>query len=70
VLAIKEKEDLSFSETSKRLGIGRDTLFRWSKNIEAKIKRDKPATKINREALKKDVEDFPDAYQYERAGSE
>ena len=35
--------------------------------MEPKIKRNKPATKINMEALKKDVKEYPDRYQYERA---
>lgn len=43
------------------------TLFRWKKRIEPKTKRNKPATKINMEALKKDIKDHPDMYQYERA---
>ena len=41
--------------------------MRWAKNIELKTMRNKPATKIDMEALKKDVEAYPDAYQYERA---
>ena len=31
------------------------------------MKRHKPATKMDREALKQDIEDAPDAYPYERA---
>lgn len=67
VLTIKEQENLSFSQVSKRFGVARDTVFRWSKNIVAKTKRNKPATKIDMEALQRDIETYPDAYQYERA---
>ena len=67
VLRIKDQENLSFSKVAKRFGVARDTVFRWSKNIEAILKRHKPATKIDMEALKRDVEKHPDAYQYERA---
>lgn len=67
VLAIKEKHELSFSETSKRFDVPMRTLFRWKKRIEPKTKRNKPATKINMEALKKNVKEYPDLYQYERA---
>ena len=47
--------------------MSRDTVFRWSKNIIAKAKRNKPATKITMEALKLDVSHYPDAYLHERA---
>jgi len=67
VLSIKETEKLSFAEVSKRFKVGIASLVRWSKKIEPTIKRNKPATKINMEALKRDIEQYPDAYQYERA---
>lgn len=67
VLAIKEDEQLSFSEVAERFKVSRDTVFRWSKNIIAKTKRNKPATKIDMELLKLDVMQYPDAYLYERA---
>jgi hypothetical protein len=53
---------------AKRFGVGVASVLRWSKNIEAKTTRHKIATKIDMEALKMDVETYPDAYQYERAG--
>lgn len=67
VLSIKEKESLSFAKIAKRFDIGIATVVRWAKNIESKTSRNKPATKINMEALMRDVEAYPDAYQYERA---
>lgn len=67
VLAVKEKKELSFSEASKRFDVPMRTLFRWKKRIEPKTKRNKPATKIDMVALKKNVEKHPDLYQYERA---
>jgi transposase len=67
VLFIKEKESLSFAKVAKRFDIGIASIVRWAKNIESKKTRNKPATKIDMEALKKDVEAYPDAYQYERA---
>lgn len=67
VLFIKEKESLSFAKVAKRFDIGVASIVRWAKNIESKKTRNKPATKIDMEALKKDVEAYPDAYQYERA---
>ena len=67
VLLIKEQDNLSFAQVATRFGIGKDTVFRWSKRIEAQHPRHKPATKIDMDALKQDVEAYPDAYQYERA---
>ena len=67
VLKIKAEEGLSFSATSERFKIGKNTLFLWSKQIIPQRTRLKPATKINIEALKKDIIDYPDAYYYERA---
>ena len=67
VLLIKEKESLSFARIAKRFGIGIASVVRWANNIEAKRTRNKPPTKIDMEALRRDVEAYPDAYQYERA---
>lgn len=67
VLAVREQENLSMARIAKRFGIALTSVMRWSNNIESIKKRNKPATKINMEALKRDVEQYPDAYQYERA---
>lgn len=67
VLRVRAKEKLTFIETAKRFDIGLASLVRWSKDIVPQKTRNKPATKIDMEALKKDIEAYPDAYQYERA---
>ncbi len=67
VLSVRAKENLSMAKIAKRFGISLKSVLRWSKNIESITKRNKPATKIDMEALKRDVEQYPDAYQYERA---
>jgi transposase len=64
---IKEKENLTYQETSERFGITIRTLFRWKNRLEPKEKRNKPATKIDMDKLAKDVKKHPDHYQYERA---
>jgi hypothetical protein len=62
---MKAKNNWTFQKTSEHFEICIRTLFRWSKCIETK--KHKPhKTKIDIEALKKDVELYPDAYQYER----
>ena len=65
VFKLKEKEQLTFQETSDRFGIPIRTLFRWIKRIEPKTQRDKPATKLDIEVLQKDLEDYPSLYQNE-----
>lgn len=67
VFKIKRQEGLTFEQTSERFGIPMRTLFRWQRCIEPKIKRNKPSTKVDMDALRKDVEQNPDHYQYERA---
>jgi len=67
VFKLKAEEHLTYQEASDRFGIPMRTLFRWQKCIEPKTTRNKPSSKIDMEALRKDVEQNPDAYQYERA---
>ena len=66
-LKVKKKEKLTFEQTAQRFCVGVSTLVRWSKKIASVKTRCKPATKIDIEALKKDIETHPDAFQYERA---
>ncbi|MET1254557.1 IS630 transposase-related protein [Aliikangiella maris] len=67
VLVYKEKHQLTFQQTSEHFGIGIRTLFRWSNNITPCLNRNKPATKVDMDELLKDIEKFPDGYQWERA---
>ena len=66
VLLVKEKEKLTFEETAKRFAIAKASIQNWIKNIEPCSKRNKPATKINMEELKKDLVEHPDDYLYEQ----
>ena len=67
LLSVKEKENLSFKKVAKRFHVGVASVMRWSKNLKPLKNRNKPATKIDMDALKKDIQDNPDSYQYERA---
>ena len=67
VLSTRRKEDLSIELVSKRFCIAKSTVQRWIIKIDAQKTRNKPSVKIDMEALKKDVEQYPDAYQRERA---
>ena len=66
VLSIKKKEKLTFEQASHRFSIGSATLKRWSKSLEPKLYTARQG-KIDLDKLRKDVEDNPDDYQYERA---
>jgi transposase len=66
VLSIRKKENLTIAQVAKRFYIGIASVTRWLNVIEPKLTRNKPATKIDMNALAKDVENYPDAYQYER----
>jgi transposase len=67
VLQIREERHLSLLEASGLFGVGVASLFRWTKKPEPSKTRNKPATKIDMEALARDVEEKPDDFQYERA---
>lgn len=67
VFEVKKKYGLTYEETSERFDISARTLFRWEQRLEPKTKRNKPALKLDMDALAQHVEDHPDAYQWERA---
>jgi len=67
VFKVQSKEKLNDKQLCVRFGISTRTLYRWQKNIAPVGKRNRPATNIDMEALNNHLEEFPDAYQYERA---
>ena len=67
VMKIKSRESMSYSEASNFFGLSKTTLLKWKKRLEPLNSRNKPSTKIDMEALSKDIELNPDSYQYERA---
>jgi transposase len=67
VLKIKSEEGLSIEAVAIRFGVGKASVMRWLTALEPKKKRNKPATKIDMDALRQDVEANPSSYQYERA---
>ena len=67
VLEIKARDSLSFEETAHRFGISTSSVSRWAKRLEPCRTRNKPATKIDPDQLIRDVEQYPDAYQHDRA---
>ena len=67
VLSVREKEGLTIAEVAERFCVGVATVVRWLQRIDPQRTRNKPATKIDRIALARDVREYPDAYQSERA---
>jgi len=67
VLSVREKEGLTIAQVATRFCVGIASVTRWVKNPDPKLTRNKPATKIDMDALVQDIKTYPDAYQYERA---
>jgi transposase len=67
VLSVRERENLTIAEVAARFCVGIASVTRWLKNPNPKTTRRKPAVKIDPAALARDVREYPDAYQYERA---
>jgi transposase-like protein len=67
MLACKEENDFTFEKTSEHFDLSLRTLFRWTNNIAPCTHSQKSATKVDMDALKKEIESSPDEYQWERA---
>ena len=60
-------EGYSIRAVATQFEINKNTIVEWKKCIEIKKTRVRKPSKINDDALREDVEKYPDAYQYERA---
>jgi transposase len=67
VLSVKKKENLSIRKVAERFDIAYSSICLWLKKLEPIKKRKRTAYKIDMDALKRDIKEHPDAYQYERA---
>ena len=68
VLKVRAEEKLSDRETARRFCLALSSIKRWKTSIESPGKnRRNRKTRIDMEALARDVELHPDDYQYERA---
>ena len=67
VFEVKNREKLTYQQTSNLFRINIRTLFRWEQRIEPCRKHAKHATKIDDSALLAHVEKYPDLQQEERA---
>jgi transposase len=62
-----KSEGVSYRKLYKRFGISPTTIRRWEKQLEPKKTKNTPWKKLSKEGLKKDIEQYPDSYHYERA---
>ena len=63
----KLDEGHSIRAVAAQFEINKNTIVEWKKCIKIKKTRVRRPSKIHDDALRKDVEKYPDAYQYERA---
>ncbi|WP_212668799.1 IS630 transposase-related protein [Pseudoalteromonas sp. NBT06-2] len=56
VLAYKEINEFTFEKTSEHFNASLRTLFLWANNITPCINRQKATTKVDMQALEKDVQ--------------
>jgi len=66
VLAVRKRDQLSIAQVAERFAVGKASVMRWLTRIERKPSGFRQR-KLDMEALKQDLRDYPDAYQYERA---
>ena len=67
VLEVREREGLSIRDVAKRFDISFRSVVSWLQRLDPKVKRNKPATKIDMVVLAADVQLNPDSFLHERA---
>jgi len=67
ILSYKRKHNMSIRATAKHFEIGINSVARWETRPEPAKTKSRPSIKIPEDALRKDVEDYPDDFLYERA---
>ena len=64
ILLVKEKDKLSYRKAAEKFEVSVQSLINWERGILPTRKRDCQPTKIPDAALRKDVEEYPDDFQY------
>ncbi|POZ49842.1 IS630 transposase-related protein [Methylovulum psychrotolerans] len=67
LLSVMKEQSLTIPEAAERFGVGMASVSRWKNNPDPDFSRNKPGTKIDRDALAKDLAGHPDDFLYERA---
>jgi transposase len=63
----KLEEGHSIRAVAQQFEIDKNTIVEWKKRIEIKRTRPRNPSKVDDDALRADVEKYPDDFQYERA---
>ena len=63
----KLEEGQSIRAVAQHFEINKNTIVEWKKRIEIKRTRPRKPSKVDDDALRADIEQYPDDYQYERA---
>ena len=63
----KLEDGQSIQAVAQHFGIDKNTIVEWKKRIEIKRTQPRKPSKVDDDALRADVEQYPDDYQYERA---
>lgn len=66
VLSYLEEGNI-FRKTADKYDLSTATIRKWQKALKPKTSRNKQPVKIDNDALRQDIELYPDAYQRERA---
>ncbi len=66
-ILVKLEEGQSIRAVTQHFEINKNTIVEWKKRIEIKRTRPRKPSKVDDDALRADVEQYPDDYQYERA---
>ena len=67
VLDYRTTHHLSIRQTAAHFKISPNSVLLWSKNLVPLAKKNRPPSKISNQALREDVDKYPDDFQYERA---
>jgi len=67
LLSVMKEQGLTIPEAAERFGVGMASVSRWKNNPDPDFSRDKPGTKIDRDALAQDLAEHPDDFLHERA---
>ena len=63
----KLEEGNSIRDVAAQFEIDKNTILSWKKCVDIKRTRPRKPSKIDDQALRDDVEKYPDDYQFERA---
>ena len=64
---LRQRESMSIRKTATKYNISTRTIQNWEQGKLPAGKRQKPNRKLDKSLLLKDIKQYPDAYQYERA---